>query len=149
MSQLQNAANTENSITFNQPVQPIPVTGTTVKYYNKKELAPLIVITKSDGTNYLIKVLDWNTKNPILTTFIRSGETASLKVPLGSYEIRYATGEMWYGYDYLFGPATSYYKADSRMDFTQSGNIYKGHTIELIPRVSGNLQTINISKDNF
>jgi hypothetical protein len=80
---------------------------------------------------------------------LRSGETASIKVPLGSYEIRYAAGKTWYGYEYLFGPGTSYYKADQRMDFTQSGNAYQGHTIELIPGAGGNLQTSSISENNF
>lgn len=149
VSQLQNSSNKDSSIIFNQPVQTLPETGTTVKYYNVQALAPLSIKTKSDGSNYLIKVLDWNTKNTILTTFIRSGETASLKVPLGSYEIRYASGETWYGYNYLFGPSTSYYKAESRMDFTQSGNTYNGHTIELIPRAGGNLKTEKINKNNF
>ena len=34
-----------------------------------------------------------------------------LKVPLGTFEIRYASGKQWYGYNYLFGDDTSYSKA--------------------------------------
>jgi len=149
VSQLQNLPPTQSSKPFNQPVQPLPETGTTVKYYNSQAFAPLGIATKSDGTNYLIKVVDWNNKNDVLTTFIRSGETTSIKVPLGSYEVRYAAGKTWYGYEYLFGPGTAYYKADSRMDFTQSGNTYNGVTIELIQRADGNLKTSNISENNF
>lgn len=147
--QQQNLPNKESSRAFNQPVQPLPETGTMVKYYNSQAMAPLSIATKADGNNYLIKVADWNTKSDVLTTFIRTGETVSLKVPLGSYEIRYAAGKTWYGYEHLFGPGTSYYKADQRMDFTQSGNTYNGHTIELIPRAGGNLQTSSISENNF
>jgi hypothetical protein len=147
--QQQSLPNAQISKAFNQPAQPLPETGTTVKYYNSQAMAPLSIATKSDGTNYLIKVVDWNTKSDVLTTFIRTGEKVSIKVPLGSYEIRYAAGKTWYGYEYLFGPGTSYYKADQKMDFTQSGNAYQGHTIELIPRAGGNLHTSNISENNF
>lgn len=147
--QQQSLPNAQSSKAFNQPAQPLPETGTTVKYYNSQAMAPLSIATKSDGNNYLIKVVDWNTKSDVLTTFIRTGETVSIKVPLGSYEIRYASGKTWYGYEYMFGPATSYYKAEARMDFTQSGNTYNGHTIELIPRAGGNLHTSSISEYNF
>lgn len=148
-SNLQNLTCAEASTPFNQPVQSLPVTGTTVEYYNTHALAPLNITTEPDGFNYLVKVLDWNTKNLVLTAFIRSGETANLIVPFGSFEIKYATGKTWYGYDYLFGPGTSYYRAESRMDFTQSGNSYFGRTIQLMPSTGGNMQISNISENNF
>lgn len=81
--------------------------------------------------------------------FIRSGESVNLFVPLGSYDLRYATGETWYGYEDLFGPTTAFFKTDSKMEFKQSGNTFQGHTIELIPRANGNLQTSKINKNNF
>lgn len=75
------------------------------EYHNGQAMAPLSIATKSDGNNYVIKVVNWNTKSYVLTTFIRSGEKASIKVPLGSYEIRYAARKTWYGYEYLFALA--------------------------------------------
>jgi hypothetical protein len=141
-SLLQNSLVSEASKSVERP-QPLPETGTTIKYYNGQALAPLKIITKSGDSNYLINVLEWDTKNPVLIAFIRSGETANLKVPLGSYEIRYATGETWYGYDSFFGSSTSYYKAESRIDFTKSGNTCNEYTIELNPGVDGNLNTSN------
>jgi hypothetical protein len=39
---------------------------------------------------------------------VRSGETASVNVPLGVYKIKIASGEKWYGSNKMFGPQTHY-----------------------------------------
>lgn len=149
VSQQQNLPQKESSISFNQPVKPLPQSGITYKYFTGEGIAPLGVKTQSGDLNYFVKVADWDTKETVLTMFIRSGESASVKLPLGNYEFKYATGKTWYGPDYLFGPNTSYYIADAKMDFYRSGNAYNGHTVELIPRVGGNLRTEKINKNSF
>ncbi len=70
-------------------------------------------------------------------------------VPLGSYELKYATGKTWYGLDYLFGPNTSYYKADDVFRFSKTGDGVSGWTVELFQQVGGNLETKKISEDDF
>lgn len=149
VSQQQNLPNKENSIGFNQPVKPLPESGTTYKYFTGEGIAPLGVKTQSGDLNYFVKVADWDTKKTVLTMFIRSGESASVKLPLGNYEFKYATGKTWYGPDYLFGPDTSCYVVETKMDFYRSGNTYNGHTVELMPRVGGNLRTEEINKNSF
>ena len=138
-----------NKPTFNQPEQPFPDNGSTIKYFSEGGVAPFQVITPSGDLNYFIKVVDWSSKQPIISIFVHSGQTADVKLPLGSYEVKYATGEKWYGEKYLFGPDTSYNKADTRLDFTQSGNRFQGHTIKLIPQTGGNLRTSKISPSDF
>ena len=58
--------------------------------------------------HYLVRVSDWKSNQMVLTTFIKGGDKIDLKLPAGSYRIRYATGSEWYGEKYLFGKYTRY-----------------------------------------
>ncbi len=50
-------------------------------------------------------------------SLIRLLNEIEIKVPLGSYIVKYAVGEKWYGEKYLFGPETRYNKADEKFVF--------------------------------
>lgn len=81
--------------------------------------------------------------------FIRAGQSAETLVPLGTYRIRYATGETWYGEDFLFGPQTSYSEADQSFRFMDEGYQYSGYTLELFLQRHGNLSTNRITPDQW
>ena len=72
-----------------------------------------------------------------------------VNLPVGSYTIKYASGQDWYGPEYLFGKDTSYSKADQVFSFQFDGYQYNGYTVELIKQVNGNLQTNSIGQDQF
>lgn len=61
-----------------------------------------------NNDSYFIKVIDWKSNQIIATAFVRSGEKAILNLPLGTYKLRYATGETWYGEQHYFGTKTQY-----------------------------------------
>lgn len=133
---------------FNQPEQALPFSGNVTSYSSQQKVAPLSINTSS-GTNYLVKLKDAHTGNPVMTIFIRSGDSVEVLVPLGSYEITYASGKNWYGYDYLFGPETIYSKAESLFTFSDSGYQINGYTITLYSVSNGNLKTTNINSSRF
>ena len=68
---------------------------------------------------------------------------------LGTYEVRYPSGDKWYGYEYLFGPETSYSKADKTFTFRVEGNQVSGFTITLYKATDGNLHTSPIEPTDF
>lgn len=113
------------------------------------------VVHASQLDNYYMKLEDAFTKQCVLTLFIRAGTTAEIRVPLGSYIIKYASGDKWYGTEHLFGPRTSYSKAETIAKFTQkedTGTGYTtitGHSITLYKVTNGNLHTESISKNEF
>lgn len=72
-----------------------------------------------------------------------------IDVPLGEYEMRYATGTIWYGEADLFGSKTTYSKAEEFFEFTQEGDYVYGYTVELYHQSSGNLETNNINESEF
>lgn len=112
-------------------------------------MASLRVVTANGSPTYYLKLVDWATHAPVLFFFIRSGEVLSAEVPLGEYELRYASGETWYGEEYLFGPETTYRKADAQLDFERKGNRVTEYTVELIKQLTGNLKEIDIAPSEF
>ncbi|MEI6334649.1 MAG: J domain-containing protein [Methylococcaceae bacterium] len=134
---------------FNQPEQPLPQSGANNANF-RDGVAPLKIRTSSSGGHhYFIKIVNLSNGQPIGAYFIRSGETIDIKIPLGTYEIRYASGTTWYGLDYLFGPDTTYSKADSTFNFSFDGHQYSGYTIELIMQQNGNLRTSIIKANQW
>lgn len=114
----------------------------------RQAIAPLEIRTDS-GSDYYVKVVDVVHNIDALTIYIHGGETVEVKVPLGSYEIKYASGNTWYGGKTLFGSETSYNKADEFFAFTDNGSQITGYTITLYQVVDGNLQTISIDESQF
>jgi hypothetical protein len=130
------------------PEQAVPSSGSVRTWTSKERVAPF-EIKAAQGSHYLLKLVDAYTFAPVLTVFVRSGTTVQVEVPLGTYEVRYASGETWYGYDYLFGPETSYSKADKTFTFEVAGNRISGFTITLYKVAHGNLHTSAIRPTDF
>ncbi len=132
--------------TFSQPQ--VPISHGIISKNFSTGVAPLEIKT-SYGRNYFVKVINVYTHEPALTAYIVGGQKFEVEIPLGTYEIRYAAGDIWYGPQYNFGPETSYSKADELFNFTADAYGYTGYTVELIMQVNGNLRTIGIDQSSF
>lgn len=133
---------------FSIPEQSLPAHGAIAWHNSKDRVAPLQV-QSTRGDSYLLRLYDYPSDSLVMSVFIRGGSTLDVKVPLGIYSIKYASGEKWYGDEHLFGPQTSYSKTDSTFNFRENGYQISGFTITLYKTVSGNLSTSGISKDDF
>jgi hypothetical protein len=135
---------------FNEPPQPLPQSGEvyTYPYSHAVAVAPF-EIESSLGTNYLVKLADASTGVPVQTIFVRGGTKVSVKVPLGTFYVKYAAGGSWYGYQHLFGPMTAYSKANELFTFKEDFTGYTGYTITLHKVYNGNLKTQQIDQKDF
>jgi hypothetical protein len=108
-------------------------------------------INTSPGADYYLKLVDATTGRDAVTIYVRGGQLLEVSVPLGSYRLRYASGETWRGPAHLFGPGelTSYNTSDSIFNFAVSGGYVNGYTVELIRQVGGNMDTRRISPSQF
>lgn len=136
---------------FKLKPRPLPSNGFIWRHHSREEVAPLEVKTTSGllgepETHYYVKLVNLARNTWTLAVFVRSGKSVTIKVPVGLYEMRYATGSTWYGLKHLFGPATAYNKADATLHFRFEGNQVAGYTVELYKQVSGNLETREISR---
>lgn len=137
---------------FNQPALPYPPTGqmrALRQIGSRVDRAPLKVVAASNGPNYYVKLVSLQSGRAAVVLFLRSGETAEVEIPTGTYDFRYASGATWYGEEFLFGPATTYSRAGEKLVFSADGDHVWGHTIELIKQVNGNLQEIQIAPTEF
>lgn len=126
----------------------LPANGFILHHSKAKPIAPFRVITHN-GSHHFVKMVDWKTGKPVVEFFIRAGQSVDVDMPLGSYTMRYATGDTWYGQESLFGAETQYHTTNTRFDFYAHGNRVVGHTIELFLQVNGNLSTRAISSDQW
>lgn len=111
-------------------------------------VAPLTV--KTSGTDdYYVALKHTTTSSKNMSFYVRGGSTVTIDVPLGVYEIYYASGSAWYGKDDLFGTDTAYYKCEDVFPFTASGDGYDGWTLTLYPVANGNLETDAIDPEEF
>ena len=125
-----------------------PKNGYIIEHPAGDMVAPLTV--KTSGTNdYYIALKHISTSSQNMSFYVRGGSTVDLDVPLGEYDIYYASGSAWYGKDDLFGPTGSYHKCEDTFAFTLSGDTYDGWTLTLYPVANGNLDTEEINIDEF
>jgi hypothetical protein len=119
-------------------------------YESHERVAPF-EIRAAAGSHYLVKLVRVDTNAAALTVFVHGGKTVSIEVPLGRYEVRYASGTVWRGHEWLFGPEpeTVYSKADRVFDFHVSGTQVNGYTITLYAVPNGNLHTSKINALEF
>lgn len=81
--------------------------------------------------------------------YIRAGETFSISVPVGTYDVYYAAGDDWYGENDLFGSDTVYYRCAEPFRFTMFQEKTTGWTIILERTPDGNLEVDKISSEDF
>lgn len=133
---------------FNELALQLPSSGTIRRYTSTSAIAPLEIQT-SIGSNYLVKLEDIASGNNILDVFVQGGSTVKVEVPLGTYRLKYAAGQTWYGYEYYFGPKTTYKKADSKFKFYKSVDGLTGYTVMLYQVRDGNLSTSGLAPEQF
>lgn len=133
---------------FNAPIVPISQ-GIQGLFTSGYLVAPLSISTPHGNEKYFVKIVDAVTEAPAMTVFIYGGQTFELKVPLGQYKVKYATGENWYGESLLFGPSTSFNEAETTFFFHDDGYQINGYSLELIKQINGNLHTKGINRNQF
>lgn len=136
-------------------VQPqlLPKTGDSrlsMEYIFAEKQAPLKIVTPARAGHHLVKFTDSRTEKEVARFFIREGETLEAKMPLGSFNLRYAYGHAWYGHENLFGHGkTKCARSDDSFDFYIEGDRIAGNEIQLIKQLNGNLETEPIDIDEF
>jgi hypothetical protein len=142
----------------NPALTPVPIKTTVIRRKGKgAQVAPLKI--EADNSSYLVKIVDKSSDTEAMLIFIGPNQTFDTKVALGTYRIRGASGDTWYGEKNLFGPSTSFFvlrrstgasfAGDDEFQFTLTGNTYHGHHIQLRKSVGGNLSTDRIKPEDF
>lgn len=81
--------------------------------------------------------------------FAPANALVSLKVPVGVYNLFYASGIEWRGPQEKFGPGTKYYQANQSLTFYRDGNHLFGNTIRLYPQTDDSSAYRQIDPSEF
>jgi len=135
---------------YSKPTVAVPQTGLFEAEVEDDCVAQFNVTSYDESAPCFIKLIDVSDENNVVTLFVNPGETARIMVPLGSYKMMCASGEIWYGPRYLFGPDTTYTKADKIYEFKKdvSGRV-DGWSIDMTPQEEGNLYMDEVSKGQW
>jgi hypothetical protein len=138
------------SVTLTPKTPPAP--GIYSNKTGQKSVAPFEIQTSGTGY-YFVKLVairdDKPQKDRNITIFAHAGHPLEVKIPLGTYEMRYASGNTWYGEKNCFGKETAYAKSDEKFYFTRNGNRVRGYTVKLYKVQNGNMRTYPIDADAF
>ena len=110
---------------------------------------PSLRVNAPTDASYAVKIVTWDTGVPVLSMFVRAGESGEASVPFGTYRIKMASGTTWYGDTVRFGPDTQYSQVTSPMEFSLRGEILSGHELTLSKVRDGNLRPSPIGADQF
>jgi hypothetical protein len=127
---------------------PLPETGILRKNFSEAA-GRLKITTQTENNDYFIKLVEPATGQEAAAAFIRSGATLSVQLPPGEYELRYAAGRNWYGWEYLFGTSTSYGRWPRPIVLAPKPRPFDAVSIELIPAQHGKLTTDIMSEYDF
>lgn len=124
--------------------QPFPPSGAVLWYVavNDGQTAPLTITAPPTGDGLHAVRVDLAEGGPTIALIpLRRGERVKVEIPLGRYEMTFASGERWLGPEDLFGMTGEKRKANKIFHFYRSGNQTMGHQIDLTKRLDGNLTT--------
>ena len=104
-----------------------------------------------------IKVVSIKDPDQVLSFYVRADSKATVHVRNGTYALRYATGEMWFGKKLLFGNDTAYQAFDDTLGFSSKiGYIGAGREVNfatwkviLYPVAGGTAGTTPLNADEF
>jgi hypothetical protein len=135
-----------------------PPTGDIQPRTRRNAIAPFTVLTES-GQNYLIKLVNVDNAKDQIWIYVKGGESYSTKVPVGTYNLRAAAGNEWYGREDLFGAHTHFFrlrpKADAAdgvqqmLQFRKERNRIVGMTISLKGIANGNMEQESMTRSEF
>jgi hypothetical protein len=106
-------------------------------------------ISQALQRHYFVKLVDWESGQAVVTLFVRAGETTEIKVPIGKYRLRYASGHQWYGEKPLFGDHTTAEQAIDPLIFAIAEDRIQGHTIRFKSSMAGNMRAKDINQSDF
>lgn len=132
---------------FTKTPCPLPATCRVLMGQYTKGIAPLTI--RGPGKNTAVRFMDILTGTDVAWVFIRAGEVCTTTMPLGTFEVRWASGDQWYGKYDLFGPQTACSKAQDFFTFSIDRDGVSGYDVTLYHVPNGNLQDVPISTEEF
>ena len=106
-----------------------------------------------EGLDFVVKMVGVGDTWHVAEMYVSGGSREEMRLPLGTYELRFASGTAWYGRTEYFGPETAYAKVDELFEFarveTPRGYELSSWTVRLYAVPGGNLDQEPILRKEF
>lgn len=108
-------------------------------------------VENNSSSAYYMKFVDTRTDADVIRFFVRPYSTATVDMPTGTYELRYAYGSTWYGTADLFGSSTRYQKDEEAYPFTSTSTSSTIWTVSFYGTNTGmdSMYVESIGEDEF
>ena len=136
-----------SSISGKEQELPLPPNGEVFRksFFDNEMNSPYFKIIASSKNAHVVKIYKANSNDLVVMFFVRSGQSVIVEVPSGSYEIKVASGESWYGLNKLFGEETN----SSILDKVFTLSTGESYEITLKTIENGNLDQTYIDLEDF
>lgn len=136
-----------SSISGKEQELPLPPNGEVFRksFFDNEMNSPYFKIIASSKNAHVVKIYKANSNDLVVMFFVRSGQSVIVEVPSGSYEIKVASGESWYGLNKLFGEETN----ASILDKVFTLSTGESYEITLKTIENGNLDQTYIDLEDF
>lgn len=114
----------------------------------EESIAPFEILSQV-GDNQFVKLVDANTGQDAIAILVRGGERFEVDIPLGSYKMKWCSGETWYGETDRFGPEESCSMSTDIFHFRINGNYAEGNSVTLYTVSNGNMDTRRLDPSEF
>ena len=102
-------------------------------------------INAGTGANYFVKLIEAQTRLPVVAYFVYGGSSVTTDVPIGSFTVKHASGQSWCGEADYFGANTVFQEGRSVVFFDDDHT----YSLYLTPQRNGNFPTKMIQRDQF
>ncbi len=139
----------KDSCIVNVSLEPVFVQNGEMIISPQRQGSPEVTVNSPQESNCYVYLKNvYNEKNDV-SFYVGAGQSVTVNVPAGTYELYYATGETWYGEKYKFGKETNYSKADEYTTLSESYSSYDIVEFTLYAVPNGNMHTENIDESEF
>lgn len=106
-------------------------------------------VTMPEGSDLCIKLESVKDPGKYILFYVRGGKSTSVKVPSGSYTLKYVSGEYWIDTTTYFYALGGFMKANETMDFKSTSFTYTKITVKFEESTQGNMTETPISIEDF
>ncbi|MEE0945038.1 MAG: Ig-like domain-containing protein [Clostridia bacterium] len=139
----------KDSCIVNVSLTPVYVRNGEVIVSPQRRGLPEVTVNAPNNADCYVYLKNIYNSNNNVAFYVKSGSSATVNVPTGTYELYYATGETWYGQKYKFGKATSFYKSDNNTILSENSRYYDVVEFTLYAVSNGNMHTETIDETEF
>lgn len=106
--------------------RPVVATPGVMRVRAGRTAAAPLHIRNNGEMDQLVKIFNVADQREEMLVYARASQGVDVKLPLGTYEVRFAAGRTWYGLQFLFGSQTRFARLEQQLTFRRKAGAIEG-----------------------